>query len=730
MNRVKGLLSLERQVGVNARLLRSSVIPMGLRGLNTKATSSPSQIRGIQWKSTSVNPNYTKILEAKRPFSFSRNLLTTKQKTPVSDKKPEESDNALPTVRAEKLSQLKIIRDLMAYLWPRNKLSFKIRVVSALSFLILAKVLNVQVPFYFKSIIDGMNIDWANDVGTISAVIGATILAYGGARFGAVLFGELRNAIFATVAQSAIRKVAHNTFRHLLDLDLGFHLSRQTGGLTRAIDRGTKGISYVLTAMVFHILPITFEISVVSGILTYNYGAPFAAVTLLTMLAYSIFTIRTTAWRTGFRRQANAADNQAASVALDSLINFESVKYFNNEAYQASKYDAALQKYQNYSIKIATSLAFLNSGQNLIFTSALTAMMYMAADGVASGALTVGDLVLINQLVFQLSVPLNFLGSVYRELKQSLLDMETLFKLQKNEVLIKSKEGAQPLIMSKGEIRFENVTFGYHPDRPILKNASFVIPGGEKVAIVGPSGSGKSTILRLVFRFYDIQSGRILIDGQDIRDVDLDSLRRAVGVVPQDTPLFNDTILENVRYGNLAAPDDEVYRVIKEAQLDKLITDLPDGLNTIVGERGMMISGGEKQRLAIARLLLKRAPITFFDEATSALDTHTEQSLLKTMRAIFKEHHNTNISIAHRLRTVADSDKIIVLDKGNVREEGTHQQLLHKTDSLYAELWNIQENLDLEDELIESSESVDAQALEEIEKKKEALLLKKNQTTK
>ncbi|CCH42011.1 Iron-sulfur clusters transporter ATM1,mitochondrial [Wickerhamomyces ciferrii] len=598
--------------------------------------------------------------------------------------------------QSEKLSQLKIIKDLLAYLWPKDRFSFKVRVVIALSLLILAKVLNVQVPFFFKSIIDGMNIDWTNQVGTVTAIIGGTILAYGGARFGAVLFGELRNAIFATVAQSAIRNVAQTTFKHLLNLDLGFHLSRQTGGLTRAIDRGTKGISYVLTAMVFHILPITFEISIVSGILTYNYGAKFAAVALLTMMAYSIFTIRTTAWRTGFRRKANQADNQAASVALDSLINFESVKYFNNEAYQAKKYDNALAKYQDYSIKIATSLAFLNSGQNLIFTSALTAMMYMAADGVATGALTVGDLVLINQLVFQLSVPLNFLGSVYRELKQSLLDMETLFKLQKNEIKITNKPNALPLNLTKGEIKFENVTFGYHPDRPILNNASFTIPGGEKVAIVGPSGSGKSTILRLVFRFYDIQSGRILIDGQDIREVDLDSLRQAVGVVPQDTPLFNDTIIENVRYGNLNSTDEEVSQVIKEAQLDKLIKDLPEGLETIVGERGMMISGGEKQRLAIARLLLKKSPITFFDEATSALDTHTEQSLLKTIRTIFKQHENTNVSIAHRLRTVADSDKIIVLDKGTVREEGDHYSLLAKPDSLYSELWNIQENLDLE----------------------------------
>ena len=438
-------------------------------------------------------------------------------------------------------------------------------------------------------------------------------------------------------------------------MDLQFHLSRQTGGLTRAIDRGTKGISYVLSAMVFHIIPITLEISIVCGILTYNYGASFAAMTFVTMLAYSIFTIQTTAWRTKFRRQANNADNQAANVALDSLINYESVKIFNNELYQASKYDKALMKYQQSSVKIATSLAFLNSGQNFIFTLALTAMMYMGCQGVYTGELTVGDLVLINQLVFQLSVPLNFLGSVYRELKQSLLDMENLFQLQNQPIRIKEIPNAPPLKLNNnnnnnnynnnnslpGEIRFENVLFGYHPDRPILNNASFTIPAGQKVAIVGPSGSGKSTILRLIFRFYDINQGRILIDGQDISKVLLESLRKLIGIVPQETPLFNDTILENIRYGRLDASDEEIYRVINQVQLNKLIDDLPDGVQTIVGERGMMISGGEKQRLAMARLLLKRAPITFFDEATSALDTHTEQALLKTIRLVL----NNNIKL-------------------------------------------------------------------------------------
>lgn len=599
-------------------------------------------------------------------------------------------------------SQLKMLRSLLVTIWPKENPKFKVRVVVALLLLIGSKLLNVQVPFFFKSIIDEMNILWAEQLGTVGTVMGSLILAYGGARFGAVLFGELRNAVFASVAQLAIKRVANNTFKHLLNMDLQFHLLRQTGGLTRAIDRGTKGISYVLSAMVFHIIPISFEISMVCGILTYNYGMLFAAVTLLTMATYSVFTIKTTAWRTGFRRQANNADNQAASVALDSLINYESVKYFNNEGFQCAKYDESLTKYQNASIKVATSLAFLNAGQNLIFTLALTAMMYMGCQGVATGALSVGDLVLINQLVFQLSVPLNFLGSVYRELKQSLLDMENLFQLQNYDIAIKQPPNASALAlnpMRPGEIKFENVTFGYHPDRPILKNVSFTIPAGERVAIVGPSGLGKSTILKLVFRFYDVSSGRILIDGQDISKVDLVTLRKAIGVVPQETPLFNDTILENIRYGRLSASNLEIYSAVEKVQLDKLVKELPDGISTIVGERGLMISGGEKQRLAIARVLLKKAPIVFFDEATSALDTHTEQALLRTLRTAFKDNRSTNVLIAHRLRTIADSDKIIVLNQGAVQEEGSHQSLLDTPGSLYGELWNIQENLDLEAEL-------------------------------
>jgi ATP-binding cassette subfamily B (MDR/TAP) protein 7 len=501
----------------------------------------------------------------------------------------------------------------------------------------------------------------------------------------------MRNAIFASVAQKAIRRVACNVFDHLLRLDLNFHLSRQTGGLTRAIDRGTKGISFLLTSMVFHIIPTALEISMVCGILAYQYGPKFAGITAATMVGYTAFTVITTSWRTKFRKQANAADNAGATVAVDSLINFEAVKYFNNEKYEVGRYDTALSNYEKASIKVTTSLAFLNAGQNLIFTSALSGMMYLAADGIATGNLTIGDLVLINQLVFQLSVPLNFLGSVYREMRQSLLDMETLFNLQKVNIAVKEPEKPKALQLTRGgEIRFEDVTFGYHRDRPILRNLNLTIPAGQKIAIVGPSGCGKSTILRLLFRFYDVDSGRILIDDQDIRDVSLQSLREAIGVVPQDTPLFNNTIEHNIRYGNMSASAEEVRSAAKRARVHDIIEGLPDGYDTMVGERGMMISGGEKQRLAVSRLILKDPPLLFFDEATSALDTYTEQSLLLNINSILKEKARTSVFVAHRLRTIFDSEKIIVLRDGHVAESGTHNQLID-AGGVYGELWHAQE---------------------------------------
>ncbi|EON63797.1 iron-sulfur clusters transporter atm1, mitochondrial [Coniosporium apollinis CBS 100218] len=583
-----------------------------------------------------------------------------------------------------------IMKEMSRYLWPKDNLGTRLRVGLSVGLLVGAKILNVQVPFYFKSIVDSMNIDFLAVGGTAWTVAGSMILAYGVTRISATLFQEARNAVFASVAQKAIRRVACSVFEHLLRLDLNFHLSRQTGGLTRAIDRGTKGISFLLTSMVFHVLPTALEIFLVCGILTYQYGAQFAVITATTMVAYTAFTILTTSWRTKFRKAANAADNRAATVAVDSLINYEAVKYFNNEKYEVSRYDSALKAYEAASIRIATSLALLNSGQNLIFSSALTAMMYLAASGVASGNLTVGDLVMVNQLVFQLSVPLNFLGSVYRELRQSLLDMETLFNLQKVNVAVKEKEGAKPLLLTGGEIRFENVTFGYTPARPILKNLNLTIPAGKKVAIVGPSGCGKSTILRLLFRFYDVQEGRILIDGQDIRDVSLESLRKAIGVVPQDTPLFNNTIEHNIRYGNMEASPEQVRAAAERARVSETIAHFPEGYQTMVGERGMMISGGEKQRLAISRLILKDPPLLFFDEATSALDTHTETALLQNINSILKEKKRTSVFVAHRLRTIYDSDLIIVLSGGDVAESGTHEKLIDQG-GVYSELWSAQE---------------------------------------
>ena len=411
------------------------------------------------------------------------------------------------------------------------------------------------------------------------------------------------------------------------------------------------------------------------------------------MAAYTAFTIFTTSWRTKFRKSANASDNEGATVALDSLINFEAVKYFNNEKYEIRRYDTALKHYEEASIKVTTSLALLNSGQNLIFSSALGAMMYLAADGVANGTLTVGDVVMVNQLVFQLSVPLNFLGSVYRELRQSLLDMQTLFNLQKVNVAIKEPVNAKPLRLTRGgEVRFENVTFGYHPQRPILRNLSLTIPAGRKVAIVGPSGCGKSTILRLLFRFYDVQEGRILIDDQDVRNVSITSLRESIGVVPQDTPLFNNTIEHNIRYGNMEATTEQVRQAAERARVHEIIRSLPRGYNTLVGERGMMISGGEKQRLAVSRVILKDPPLLFFDEATSALDTHTEQTLLENINSILREKARTSVFVAHRLRTIYDSDMIIVLKDGRVAESGTHNQLV-EGGNVYSELWNAQETL-------------------------------------
>ncbi|KAH7907928.1 P-loop containing nucleoside triphosphate hydrolase protein [Hygrophoropsis aurantiaca] len=589
------------------------------------------------------------------------------------------------TVKEQRRKDWTIVKRLMGNVWPKDDWSTRGRVVLGFGLLISGKVLNVQVPQLFKGVIDALNLDIAAD-STVWVVAGSLILGYGAARVGATLFGELLNAVFANIGQRAIRKVARETFEHLLNLDLKFHLSRQTGGLTRAIDRGTKGITFMLQAIIFRIVPTALEISMVCGILTWKFGWDFAAITATTLAAYTWFTVRTTSWRTQFRRDANKADNKAASMAVDSLINYEAVKHFNNEKFEVTQYDKQLKNYEKASVKITTSLAYLNSGQNIIFSSALTATMFLAAQGVMKGTMTIGDLVMVNQLIFQLSLPLNFLGTIYRELRQNLLDMEVLFNLQTEHAPIKDKPGAQPLVLKGGAIRFENVNFGYHPDRLIFRDLSFTIPAGKKVAIVGPSGCGKSTVFRLLYRFYDPSSGRILIDDQEIHETQLESLRRSIGVVPQDTPLFHSDIMHNVRYGRLDATDEEVKEAAMKASVHNTVLSLPEGYSTTVGERGLMISGGEKQRLAIARVLLKNPPILFFDEATSALDTHTETELMRSINTTLLDRARTSIFIAHRLRTVVEADLIIVMKEGQVAEQGTHEELL-RLGGLYHDMW-------------------------------------------
>jgi ATP-binding cassette, subfamily B, heavy metal transporter len=578
---------------------------------------------------------------------------------------------------------LRALRDLVPYLWTRDSLELRLRVVAALALLVGAKLINIAVPFLYKHAVDTLSGKFGPVIVPVMLVI-----AYGMARVCAQGFNELRDAVFAKVEQRAVRRLALSAFRHLHSLSLRFHLDRRTGGLARAVERGTQAIDFLLTFILFNVVPTLIEILVVCGILWRLYDWEFAAVTFATIAVYIAFTFLMTDWRVRFRQEMNARDSEANTKAIDSLLNFETVKYFANEEHEAQRYDRSLQAYEKAAVKSETTLALLNVGQGVIIACGLIGVMLLAAQGVADKRMTVGDFVLVNAYLIQLYMPLNFLGMVYRNIKQSLVDLEQMLALLKVVPEVTDREKAPTLRVTHGAVAFRQVDFRYDRRRPILEDIDFRIPPGHTVAICGPSGAGKSTIARLLFRFYDVDVGAIEIDGQDIRDVTQDSLRRAIGVVPQDTVLFNDTILYNIAYGRPGATRPEIEDAARFARIHDFVMGLPDGYDTMVGERGLKLSGGEKQRVAIARVILKAPDILIFDEATSALDTKTEREIQTSLSEVASGR--TTLLIAHRLSTIVDADQILVLDGGHIVERGHHHELLAQG-GVYATMWSRQQ---------------------------------------
>jgi len=581
--------------------------------------------------------------------------------------------------KARLIDGLRALKGLTPYLWPRDSIELRLRVVAALALLVGAKAINISVPFLYKHAVDTLS----GKYGVVVVPV-ALVLAYGMARVCAQGFNEVRDAVFAKVEQRAVRRLALSAFKHLHALSLRFHLDRRTGGLARAVERGTQAVDFLLTFILFNIVPTLIEILIVCGILWRLYDWEFAAVTLATITVYIGFTFAVTDWRVRFRQEMNARDSEANSKSVDALLNYETVKYFANEAHEAERYDRSLQAYERAAVRSETTLAALNIGQGIIIACGLIGVMLLAAQGVAAGRMTVGDFVLVNAYLVQLYMPLNFLGMVYRNIKQSLVDLEQMLTLMQVAPEIVDRDGAPPLKVTEGAVAFRQVDFRYDPRRPILEEIDFRIEPGHTVAIVGPSGAGKSTIARLLFRFYDVDVGGIEIDGQDIRDVTQDSLRRAIGVVPQDTVLFNDSILYNIAYGRPGAGRAEIEEAARFARIHDFVTGLPDGYNTVVGERGLKLSGGEKQRVAIARVILKAPEILIFDEATSALDTKTEREIQASLAEVAAGR--TTLIIAHRLSTIVDAHQILVLDGGHIVERGHHRELI-ALGGVYATMW-------------------------------------------